>query len=297
MGSMDHEHEFSLARQKLFLAAYRLTGSVSDAEDVLQDTYIRWLKLELDQVNSSEAMLMTIVSRLCIDHLRAQQRKRESYAGIWLPEALNTQTLVPSAEEKASADETLSMGFLVLLEKLNSVERAVYVLREVFDYSYTSLAEVVERSEGNCRKIFQRASSKINHDGVGSIIQHPTSFEQQKELLTQFVVTCSNGDLAALEALFTKDITLWSDGGDHVKTAPNIIHGATSVARFLMGVIDQTTKDADVTLVEINGSLAITIAVHGQLFGAVSFDYSESQIATVRLLLNTEKLGDLLPTE
>ena len=229
---MARTEDFERYRSLLFSIAYRMLGSVADAEEILQEAYLRWREAPEAEVRSPKSYLSAVVTRLSIDRLRSARAWREEYVGPWLPEPLVTE----GAEEVADSielDESLSMAFLVLLESLNPMERAVFLLREVFDYDYGEISRIVERSEDNCRQIARRARQ--------SVAARRPSFEQspeQKERLTErFVEACMSGDMQGLVGLLCEDVTLWSDGGGKVAAAPYPIHGPERVARFLLGVL------------------------------------------------------------
>src|SRR5215217_558512 len=224
--------DFERHRSLLFSIAYRMLGSVTDAEDIVQEAYLRWREMPDTEVRSPKSYLSAVVTRLSIDRLRSARAQREEYVGPWLPEPLVSNR----AEEGADLiqlDESLSMAFLVLLESLNPVERAVFLLREVFDYEYEEISRIVGKSEANCRQIARRARQ--------SVAAHRPRFEsspEQEERLTQrFVETCMNGDMEGLVEILSADVTLWSDGGGRVAAAPYPIHGPERVARFLLGVL------------------------------------------------------------
>src|SRR5918998_406453 len=204
---MARTDDFERHRPLLFSIAYRMLGSVADAEDVVQEAYLRWQQAPEAEVLSPRSYLSAVVTRLSIDRLRSARVQREEYVGPWLPEPLvseGTEDVADSIE----LDESLSMAFLVLLESLNPVERAVFLLREVFNYDYEEISSIVRKSEANCRQIARRARQ--------SVAAHRPRFErspEQEERLTQrFVETCMSGDMEGLLELLSEDVTLWSDG-------------------------------------------------------------------------------------
>src|SRR5262245_10195938 len=194
---------FDQYRSLLFSVAYRMLGSVADAEDMLQETFIRWQEDRDEDIRSPRAFLVTIISRLCINHLQSARVQREEYVGEWLPEPLVTDT---SADPSAALtmDESLSMGFLVLLERLTPVERAVFLLREVFDYKYREIAKITSLSEANCRQILRRARRRVTEGRP----RFDPSTEKSEELLQRFLGATVNGDMEGLLALLSKDILL-----------------------------------------------------------------------------------------
>src|SRR6266404_1548291 len=221
---------FDQYRSLLFSIAYRMLGSVADAEDMLQETFIRWQESAEDTIRSPRAFLVTIVSRLCINHLQSARVQREEYVGQWLPEPVVTG---PGSDPfgMMKVDESLSMAFLVLLERLTPIERAVFLLREVFDFDYAEISATLERSEANCRQILRRAKEHVR-------VARPrfrASVRDQSDLLPRFVQATTKGDLDGLVALLASDVVLHTDGGGKARALPNLIHGATRVARAIIG--------------------------------------------------------------
>src|SRR5882672_11907640 len=228
--SADRLTEFSRFRGLLFSIAYRMLGSVADAEDILQEAFIRWQRASGAEIRSTRAFLVTIVSRLCINHLQSARVRREEYVGQWLPEPVVTES---SADPFAISrvDESLSMAFLVLLERLTPVERAVFLLREVFDYEYSEIAQTVGKDEANCRQILRRARQHM----AESRPRFKASPAQREQLLANFLQATDTGDLASLVALLSRDAVLHSDGGGKAPAIPNLIYGPDNVARAIIG--------------------------------------------------------------
>src|SRR5882762_4749670 len=217
---------FEQHRGLLFSIAYRMLGSVADAEDTLQDAFIRWQRASAVDIRSPRAFLVTIVSRLCINHLQSARVQREAYVGEWLPEPLVTEP-GSNASEILQMDESVSMAFLVLLERLTPVERAVFLLHEVFDYKHSEIAEVLDQSEANCRQILRRARQHVGVVGR----RFKASTQERNDLLERFVQATRNGDMEGLVALLSRDVALHSDGGGKAIALPDQIHGAETVAR------------------------------------------------------------------
>ena len=217
-------------RSHLFGVAYRMLGTVSDAEDIVQEAFLRWQDAP-DDIDSPKAYLTTIVSRLALDTLRAARTTRETYIGPWLPEPLLTE---PEADAAAMVDlnESLSLAFLTLLERLNPVERAAFLLHDVFGYGFEEIATIVERSPAACRKAAQRARERIRDDRPRF---EPTPSEQDR-LTNQFIAACITGDVPGLVAILTEDVTVWGDGGGVVAAARQPMSGASRVAHFLTGL-------------------------------------------------------------
>lgn len=274
---------FNQYRSLLFAIAYRMLGSVSDAEDIVQEAWIRWQNTE-SVVQYPKAFLSKIVTRLCIDHHRSARVKREQYVGVWLPEPLVTE---PYTKDSAEVAETLSFAFLMLLECLSPTERAVFLLREVFDYSYDDIAKTVGRSVSNCRQIVHRANHHL-------VLRRPAiSLDSHTNniLLERFLDYWNQGDLQALIALMAEDVTFWSDGGGKTIAAQKPLHGCIKVARFLLAIRrSQLTPTIVPQIVTINGQLGIINLVNEKLHSVFSFDITNEQIQSIFAVVNPEKL-------
>ncbi|MCC2671552.1 MAG: polymerase, sigma-24 subunit, subfamily [Armatimonadetes bacterium] len=278
---------FEELRPRLFGIAYRMLGTVTDAEDLVQEAYLRWRQAARDEVRSARAFLTTTVTRLSIDHLRSARVRRETYPGPWLPEPLLTDGQPP--EERALLGESLSLAFLVLLESLNPVERAVFLLRDVFDYEYGEIAAIVEKSEANCRQILRRARTQIEARRP----RFDASPEQQRRLTLQFAHACVAGDLPGLEALLARDVTLWSDGGGVTPAARNPVYGANKVARFFLGITRKAPPGRTTQLVEVNGQVALLVLQDGRLRNVTTLHLAGAQVTGIHVVVNPEKLRHL----
>jgi RNA polymerase sigma-70 factor (ECF subfamily) len=221
--------DFVAARPHLFAVAYRMLGSVTDAEDVLQEAYLRWQSAHRPDVASAAAYLTTIVTRLCVDQLRSARVRRETYVGPWLPEPLLTS---PAAEEPVELAESVSMAFLLLLEALSPLERAAFLLREVFGYSYAEVADLLDREPSAVRQLVSRARRHVADSRPRFIPER----EEHERLTRSFVEACATGDLDALVAMLHEDAVLWSDGGGKVAAARKPVVGGAKVAMFLVNV-------------------------------------------------------------
>jgi RNA polymerase sigma-70 factor, ECF subfamily len=278
--------DFERHRSLLFSIAYRMLGSVADAEDVVQEAYLRWREVPTKEVRSPKSYLSAVVTRLSINRLRSARARREEYVGPWLPEPL----LSDRANETAGAaelDESLSMAFLVLLESLNPVERAVFLLREVFDYDYDEISRIVEKSEDNCRQIARRARQSV----AARRPRFERSPEQAERLARQFFETCMNGDMEGLVEILSADVTLWSDGGGRVAAAPYPIHGPERVARFFLGVLRTVPPGHFARPARVNGGPGVVgYFADGRPQGVVTLDVVDGGIRAVRIVVNPEKL-------
>ena len=276
---------FQQHRPLLFSIAYRMLGSVADAEDTVQEAFVRWQQVSVTEVRSPKSYLSAVVTRLCLDHLRSEKVRREEYVGPWLPEPLLTDGSLDVAET-VELDETLSMAFLVLLERLTPVERAVFLLREVFDYDYAEIARIVAKSEANCRQIARRARESV----AARRPRFEVSPEQEERLMDSFLEACSDGDMESLLALLSEDVILYSDGGGKVRAALNPIYGPEKVSRFLLGILGKTPPGFSTKIVWINGHPGVIGYVDDQPMSAVALEATVDRIQTIRIVVNPEKL-------
>ncbi len=225
---------FESYRTYLFAIAYRMLGSAMDAQDMVQETYLRYSATPKDSITSLKAYLTTIITRLCMDQLHLARRKRDVYLGPWLPEPLITPEALEavSLEERVEREESISLAFLLLLEQLQPIERAVFLLREVFEYDYAEIATFLGKSEVTCRQWFSRAKKHLGDHRP----RFPTSPDTHRQMLTGFLQAAQAGEMAPLMNLLAEDVTLWVDSGGKVKgAATHPIHGRDAVARFSSG--------------------------------------------------------------
>jgi RNA polymerase sigma-70 factor, ECF subfamily len=290
---MDREQIFQEERPRLFAIAYRMLGSVMDAEDAVQDTFLRWQQLTDQEltVMSLRAYLTTMLTRRCIDLLRSARARREQYVGPWLPEPIVTEHETDPAEMVALAD-SLSTAFLVLLERLSPTERAVFLLREAFDYDYAEIAQIVGTSEANCRQLLSRARKKMA-EGRPRFSAPP---EQQQRLAAAFGRASFSGDLDGLIRLLSDDVTLWADGGGKIAAARNPIHGPERVARFVLGALAKAPPNLVSRPVMLNGQMGFVSLLDGQPFVALTLDLADDRIRGLYLVANPDKLRGLTRT-
>ena len=280
---------FDQYRGLLFSIAYRMLGTVADAEDMLQETFIRWQQSAGDDIRSPRAFLVTIISRLCINHLQSARVQREEYVGQWLPEPLVTD---PASDPFGiiKVDESLSMAFLVLLERLTPIERAVFLLREVFEYDYSEIAAVLGQSEVNCRQILHRARQHVST--MRPRFEAPE--RKQNDLLQRFLEAVGTGDLEGLVALLSKDVVLHSDGGGKAIAVPNPVRGAGNVARGIFGSLRQLVPKTLVRrLTWINGAPGLVNYLDGKPHSVLTLDAVGDRIQTIYVVTNPEKLSHL----
>lgn len=279
-------------RTYLFAIAYRMLGSAMDAEDLVQETYLRWQALPPDTrdgIVSLKAYLTTILTRLCMNQLQSAHRTREQYVGPWLPEPISTNHTAETSnpEERLEFYESLSLAFLVLLEELQPIERAVFLLRDVFDYAYGEIAGLLGMSEVACRQAFSRAKKHLTDRRPRF---RPTP-ELQRAMISSFLRAVQGGDMDGLLALLADDVTLWADAGGKVKgAATRPIVGRVAVARFSAGTLRFLPEGYTSALEEINGQPALVIRVDGQPFSVISIEVEGTQIRSVRVVANPDKL-------
>ena len=282
-------------RPRGFAIAYRMLGSVSEAEDVVQEALLRLHRvLEAgEEIEVPEAYLATVVTRLGIDRLRSAQVQRETYFGDWLPEPVVTGGLDDPATH-AEMSDSLSLAFLVVLERLSPEQRAVFLLREVFDYGYDAIAEIVGKSEAACRQLAVRARRHIDQDRP----RFETSRQERNELARRFLTAAETGDLDGLEALLAHDVALHGDGGGKVRAIANPVFGRHRVARMLVNWMKYARgiEGSSIRPVEVNGQAGL-LGLDGQqrVLYVVSLDIADGQIQGIDSIVNPDKLRHLGP--
>jgi RNA polymerase sigma-70 factor (ECF subfamily) len=282
-------------RPLLFSIAYRMVSSVSEAEDIVQEAFLRIHRAEAEgtRIESPKAYLSAVTTRLSIDHLKSARVRREQYVGQWLPEPLLTDDSATDAAAHAETADSLSMAFLVLLESLTPVERAVFLLREVFDYGYDEIARIVGRTEGNCRQLYVRARRHVDEGRP----RFEASLRQRDELVERFFAAAERGDLAALEEMLAADVVVYGDGGGKAPSWPKPIYGRERVAKLIAGTLQQA-REFGVTLraVHINGQPGVMFLDDEDRIGAVmSVDVADGLVQTIRGVTNPDKLEHLGP--
>jgi RNA polymerase sigma-70 factor, ECF subfamily len=285
MNSLD---EFNHHRPLLFSIAYRMLGTVTDAEDMVQETFLRWQQTAREKVRSTKTYLTSIVTRLCIDHLRSARVRREQYVGTWLPEPILTKQSDNPTDLMELAD-SLSIAFLTVLERLSPIERAVFLLRDVFEYDYDEIGQMVGKSPTNCRQILRRAKQHLCAERP----RFPVSHQQQEQITTKFLDASTKGDLQGLLALLAKDVTFWSDGGGKVVAALKPLQGAMKVARFLLAVQRQWLSTARFELTQINGQPGIITRIGGEINSAIAFEVVDGYIQSIYSMRNPDKLKQI----
>jgi RNA polymerase sigma-70 factor, ECF subfamily len=291
---MRTEAPYEELRPLLFSIAYRMIGSVSEAEDIVQESFLRIHRAEAEgtRIESPKAYLSAITTRLSIDHLKSARMRREQYVGQWLPEPLLTDP-GPDAAAQAETADSLSMAFLILLESLTPVERAVFLLREVFDYDYGEIARIVERTEDNCRQLYVRARRHVDEGRP----RFEASRQQRDELARRFFAAAEQGDTEALVEMLAADAVVYGDGGGRAPSWPKPIYGRERVARLIAGAVTQAKElGASIQPIEVNGQPGVMFADEdGRIAVVMSVDIADGVVQTIRSVINPDKLAHLGP--
>ena len=275
---------FEVHRHRLFNLAYRMLSQVQDAEDAVQDAYLRWRSVDLDTVDDAGAYLTTIVTRLCLDELSSARAERETYTGPWLPEPVVTPMDRPDHATEQS--DAVSMAMLVVLETLPPRQRAVYVLREALDLPYAEISGIVDESESYCRKLAQRARETIDETDVGTNV----SPSVQADLVEDFVTAIEHGDAEAVAQTLAEDAVVTSDGGGKVTAARRPVEGREHITRFLLGVAEQAPDDLVVEVLLVNGRPGLLATVDGEPQSVWFFQVRDGHIQNAYAVLNPDKL-------
>jgi len=285
---------FEVYRHYLFAIAYRMLGSAMDAQDMVQETYLRYQATPPETISSLKAFLTTIITRLSMDQLHLARRKRELYVGPWLPEPINTATTAESVDpqERVDTEETISLAFLLLMEQLQPIERAVFLLREVFEYDYSEIATFLGKSEVACRQSFSRAKKHLADHRP----RFQASADTQKQLLTGFLQAIQAGEMTSLTNLLAEDVTFWGDGGGKVKgAATRPITGRMAVAHFFLETQNvfrrSLPEDARTELTEVNRQPALVIRSGERAFSVLMIEVEDGHIQTIRVVANPDKLA------
>ena len=282
---------FEEYRSLLFAIAYRMLGSAMEAEDIVQEAYLRYRATPPESIRTLKSFLTTIVHHLCIDHLKSAQAQRENYVGPWLPEPIITSdgASLLSPLRQIAERESISMAFLVLLESLTPLERAVFLLREVFDYEYAEIAKITGRDEAACRQLFSRAKKHISEHRP----RFPASSEAHAKMVGRFMEACIAGDMDGLMSLLAEDVTVWSDGGGKVSAARHPVQGRDKVARGMIGLLSHAPEDTTVEVIEANGLASLLVRVNGQIFSVLTLEVDGDFIRAARIVANPDKLAHL----
>ncbi len=283
---------FEEYRSLLFAMAYRMLGSAMEAEDIVQEAYLRYRATPPESSGTLKSFLTTIVHHLCIDHLKSAQVRRENYVGPWLPEPIITgdSASLLSPLHQITDRESISMAFLVLLESLSPLERAVFLLREVFDYEYAEIAQITGRNEAACRQLFSRAKKHIREHRP----RFPASPEVHAKMVGRFMEAWIAGDMDGLISLLAEDVTAWSDSGGKISgAARHPIQGRDTVARGIISMRSRAPEGTTAEVIEANGFPALLIRVKGQIFSVLTLEVEGDFIRAVRNVANPDKLAHL----
>ncbi len=281
-----HDETFDKLRGHAFRVGYQMLGSAADAEDLVQEAWIRWKSVEHDAIESPRAWITTVVTRLAMNHLASARVKREQYVGTWLPEPVGTGNR-RSAQEAVELDESISLAFLWLLESLTPKERAVFLLHEVFDLPHARIADIVGVSDVASRQLLHRARTELRARRP----RFETSPEAQARLLEGFRAASGEGDLDALMALLAEDVVVYTDGGGRARAALRPIHGRDHAARFVHGAVSKFVPDGVANhVVEINGSPGLVASANGDPIAAISLEVADGLIQALFIVTNPDKL-------
>jgi RNA polymerase sigma-70 factor (ECF subfamily) len=282
---------FETYRPLMFAIAYRMLGSAMEAEDVVQEAYLRYQAVPPATITSPRALLTTIVTRLCLNQLQSARAQRETYVGPWLPEPLPGGSEPPPAPaDRLLLHESLAMAFLVLLEQLTPLERAVFLLREVFDYEYAEIAAIVGKEEAACRQLFSRAKKHIAAHRPRFAPDHAA----HRRLLDRFVQAVSGGDMAGLLGLLAADVTMWADGGGKARgAATRPLHGREAVARFVLASTRLPEEPYDAEIADVNGEPALILRTSSHILAVLFVEAEGSQIGQIFAVANPDKLHRL----
>jgi RNA polymerase sigma-70 factor, ECF subfamily len=283
---------FNTDRPLLFSIAYRMLGSASDAEDVLQDAWLRYRSVDRSTVRSPKAFATTIVTRLCLDRLKSAQRTREEYVGPWLPEPVLTSE-VEGPDTMLQRAESVTLAFLVLLEKLSPEERAVFLLKDIFEYEHSEIADILGTTVDNSRQLLHRAKARLAHGRP----RLTGTAQSRRTIAERFARAFSSGDGAELTALLAKDVGMWSDGGGKASAARRPLVGRDEVLNFLIGIhrTAQTAglsmRDVSLRIEDVNSEPALVVRVGTRLESIFVFSIDDDAISGIRVVRNPDKLA------
>jgi RNA polymerase sigma-70 factor (ECF subfamily) len=283
---------FEAERRRLVGLAYRITGSLGDAEDIVQEAWLRLRRADPATVERPAAWLTTVVSRLALDHLKAARHQREVYVGPWLPEPVVASPLLsagPGPEEMAEMAQSLTMGFLHLLEQLSPTERVVFILADVFDVPYREIAESVGKTEAACRQIASRARRRVR-EAAPPAYEPPN--DEAARTVGEMLAAVMAGDIDHLVGLLAEDAVLVSDGGANFRAARHPILGPERIARF-MAKLSRRMADATIVPVSVNGEYGLVAERNGRAYFAVAIHVEDGRVRTVHIIRNEEKLAGL----
>ena len=280
--------QFELNRPHLLAVAYRMLGSATDAEDIVQEAYLRYQTVPYEEIVTPKAFLTTIVTRLCLNQLSAARTQRENYIGPWLPEPVLTQAGdVFMPDQKVELHESLSLAFLALLEQLSPLERAVFLLRQVFDYEYAEIAQILERDEAACRQVLSRAKKHIAERRP----RYKATPQAHQEIFARFIQAVEEGQLTGLIELLADDVTLWADSGGKVYGAIyKPLQGREAVAKFVLTSPRRVMGPYQTEVTEVNGEAALVLRTGEEIRLIVTISSDGEKVTAIRVIGNPDKL-------
>ncbi|MGE0042425.1 MAG: sigma-70 family RNA polymerase sigma factor [Vicinamibacterales bacterium] len=299
--STDPATTFEPHRRRLLGLAYRMLGSMAEAEDAVQEAYLRWHHADRDGIEEPRAFLLTTTTRICLDVLKSARARREEYVGPWLPDpVVDAAALAPDTETEMAED--LSVALLLALDRLSPLERAAFLLHDVFDYSFAQVAQALGRTEAACRQLASRARARVREARPAGAVPRPPASggvdPAHAALLTAFMTASRSGDLAALTRLLTADARIMTDGGGKVTAALNVIEGAGRVAAFLVGVTRKGwTRDVSVRFAAINGLPGVILQWPDGLLQTTSIELEGDKVKTIYVVRNPDKLRHVAAEE
>lgn len=284
------EDVFEAHRTHLMALAYRMTGSMADSEDILQEAYLRWNGADHDAVRNPKAFLSKTVTRLCLDVLKSARIQREKYVGPWLPEPVIGDEAM-SADDAAELAQDISMALMMALERLSPLERAAFLLHDVFDATYPEVAAALGKSESACRKLTSRARAHVQ----AARPRYAPSAEEHRRVVRAFGSAVLTGDVDGLREVLADDAVLYPDGGGRVVSALRPIHGSSRIARFIFGVLEKFPLSGSATFSEqmINGAPGFYVEDEGRPIQTIAFDVRDGRIRSIYIVRNPDKLARL----
>jgi RNA polymerase sigma-70 factor (ECF subfamily) len=280
---------FESHRAELFAIAYRMCGSRADADDLVSECWLRWAQADQRAIERPRAWLSTVIVRLCLDERKSARATRQRYVGPWLPEPLPTDERAPDAHEKTALAESVSTAFLLVLESLSPVERAVLLLHDVFEYEHDEVAAMLGRTSEACRQSLHRARERLRERRP----RFAPTREQHAEVLLQFSRAIATGDTAGLTALFAPDAVVLSDSDGKARAARRPVHGADRCARLLVGLAKKGEASASVEIVSLNGALSLVVREAGEVTSTLSIETDGHRVFAVHIVRNPAKLMGL----
>lgn len=287
-----HVAAFEAQRSLLTGVAYRMLGSVSDAEDMVQETWLRWNRTDAAGVEEPRSWLVTVVSRLCLDRLKSARVQREQYYGTWLPEPLVEQSVPQPA---AQVDESVSIALLLVLEKLSPTERAGFLLHETFGYTFEEIARILDKSPAACRQLVSRARERVRAEKP----RFPATNGEHEELLKRFLAACRAGEMEPLMSLLSESAALYADGGGKATAVPKVLLGPQAVARFFTSLAThpQSPAQSENRFTMFNGAPGVLVYTEGRLVTALALEIHDGRIEAIYAHRNPDKLREFAKSE